>query len=90
MSEGTSLPVMWSVVVNEQRSGAPWPVATIEGRSDGHVSLKGGPNAANAAFAPLFTGAKHVMGLMVLPDITTAILEAERARREMEAGGQEA
>jgi hypothetical protein len=57
------MPIQWQVVVTEMRSGAPWPVATIQFLEGGACRLVG---SATAAYAPLLSATKKAATTLAL------------------------
>jgi hypothetical protein len=55
--------IQWQVVVTEMRSGAPWPVATIQFLEGGACRLVG---SATAAYAPLLSATKKAATTLAL------------------------
>ena len=60
----TELPATWVVQVCEMRSGAPWPVASLPVREDGHVTLQGVPGIESQIYMPLLAATKKAMAAL--------------------------
>lgn len=60
----TELPATWVVQVCEMRSGAPWPVASLPVRDDGHVTLQGVPGIESQIYMPLLAATKKAMAAL--------------------------
>lgn len=55
------LPMVWRVQVSGYRSGAPWPVLTMEIREDGHIEVHG---AVGRAYEALFRSCRKATVLL--------------------------
>jgi len=64
------MPVQWQVIVTEMRSGAPWPVATVEFVEGGAVRLKG---SATQAYAALLQATKKAAVSIALQSMKEAL-----------------
>lgn len=71
------LPLVWRVQVLEYRSGAPWPLTTIDLREDGHLIVNG---PVGAAYEALFRAARKATTLLAAQTM------AETIRADWEAG----
>jgi hypothetical protein len=79
------MPIQWQVVVTEMRSGAPWPVATIQFLEGGACRLVG---SATAAYAPLLSATKKAattLALQTMKQQLTAELHPSPASLETAA-----
>lgn len=64
------MPVQWQVVVTEMRSGAPWPVATVQFLEGGACRLIG---SAAHCYAPLLQATKKAAVSMALQSMREAL-----------------
>lgn len=60
----TEVPPTWVVQVCEMRSGAPWPVASLAVRDDGHVAMQGVAGIEAKIYMPLLASTKKAMMAM--------------------------
>jgi hypothetical protein len=66
------MPVQWQVVVTEMRSGAPWPVATVQFLEGGSCRLIG---SATQAYAPLLSATKKAATTLALQTMKQQLTE---------------
>jgi hypothetical protein len=64
------MPVQWQVVVTEMRSGAPWPVATVQVLEGGACRLIG---SAAQCYAPLLNATKKAAVSIALQTLKEAL-----------------
>ncbi len=66
------MPIQWMVVVTEMRSGAPWPVATVQFLEGGSCRLIG---SATQAYAPLLSATKKAATTLALQTMKQQLTE---------------
>jgi hypothetical protein len=66
------MPIQWQVVVTEMRSGAPWPVATVQFLEGGACRLIG---SATQAYAPLLSATKKAATTLALQTMKQQLTE---------------
>jgi len=66
------MPIQWQVVVTEMRSGAPWPVATVQFLEGGSCRLIG---SATQAYAPLLSATKKAATTLALQTMKQQLTE---------------
>ena len=66
------MPVQWQITVTEMRSGAPWPVATVQYLEGGSCRLIG---SASQAYAPLLSATKKAATTLALQTMKQQLTE---------------
>lgn len=66
------MPIQWQVVVTEMRSGAPWPVASVQFLEGGSCRLIG---SATQAYAPLLSATKKAATTLALQTMKQQLTE---------------
>jgi len=83
------LPLDFTITVNQFRSGAPWPIATLNVRSDGHVTIVSSAKAVSGVIlAPLLAGTKRVCADLMRQNLREELIKAQLM--DEQEGGPEA
>lgn len=83
------LPLDYTITVNQFRSGAPWPIATLNVRSDGHVTIvSSAPVIAGVILAPMLAGTKRVCADLMRHNLREELIKAQLM--DEQEGGDEA
>jgi len=71
------LPLDFSITVNQFRSGAPWPIATLNVRSDGHVTIVSSAKVVSGVIlAPMLAGTKRVCAELMRHNLREELIRA--------------
>ncbi len=81
----SELPVDFTIVVNHYRSGAPWPIATLHVRSDGHVKIVSSvANVAGQLLSPMLAATKKVSSELMRHNLREALINAHLLSKKEE------
>lgn len=75
------LPLAFSITVNQFRSGAPWPIATLNVRSDGHVTIVSSAKVVSGILlSPMLAGTKRVCAELMRHNLREELMKAHLLR----------
>lgn len=75
------LPLDFSITVKQFRSGAPWPIATLNVRSDGHVTIVSSAKVVSGVIlAPMLAGTKRVCAELMRHNLREELMKAHLLR----------
>lgn len=77
----TELPLAFTITVNQMRSGAPWPIATLNVRNDGHVTIVSSAKVVSGILlSPMLAGTKRVCAELMRHNLREELMKAHLLR----------